>query len=355
MIGRRELLAAVAASIWAIPGEMAAQSPSQLLQQGIRAYRDLEFDAAAGFLRQGLSGPDGSLAPADHANALTYLGASEVFRGNIDSAEVAFRNLVLFDTRYQPDRLVFPPEVTNVFDRMRRDTKVVTVDAPARTQIRWGSDEFGVLLFASSFHRVRAALLSSDGEERRLLYRGPVVDSIEIRWDGGDAGGRHVETGTYWLAVASIDTSGSTARTVRVPLAIRADIPDTLPHPTPPADSLFLPESNPSRTGLESLLGGLLMGGALAVLPNAIASDAELGAASYVIGGAVSLAGVVGFFTHRPGRAMPANIEANAALRRAWQEQAEATARENVARRADVRLVIESGRPSIVEPGARQP
>jgi hypothetical protein len=330
---------------------MAAQSPPQLLQQGIRAYRELEFDAAAGFLRQSLSGPVGSLAPSDRAEAFTYLGASEVFRGNIDSAEVAFRDLVLLDARYQPDRLVFPPEVTNVFDRIRRDTKVVTIGAPGRTQIRWGTEEYGFLLFASSFHRVRAAILSGDGEERQLLYRGPVVDSIEVRWDGSDVGGRYAESGSYWIAVASIDTSGSPVRTVRVPLVIRANVRDTLLHPEPPADSLFLPESNPSGPGVEALLGGLLIGGALTILPGALASDADLGATSYLVGGAVSLAGVVGFFTHRPGRQIPANIEANSALRRGWQERAEEVARENAARRGDVRLVIESGTPSIVEHG----
>jgi len=334
---------------------MAAQTTSQLLQQGIRAYRDLEFDAAVGFLHQSLSETDRGLEPTERAEALTYLAASEVFRGNVDSAEVAFRDLVLLDTRYLPDRLLLPPEVTNVFDRVRRETKAVTVEVPERSQIRWGRDDYSIALFASSFHRIRTTIQSGDGEERLLLYRGPVVDSIEIRWNGEDVGGTYAQTGSYWIAVASIDTSGSPVRTVRVPLSIQANVPDTLPHPLPPADSLFLPESNPSGPGVESLLGGLLIGGAIALVPGAVASDANLGATSYLVGGTISLAGIVGFFKQRPGKGNPANIEANAALRRTWQEHAEEVARENAARRADVRLSIESGSPSIVEHGNPEP
>lgn len=331
------------------PGWAAAQSPTELLQQGIRAYRELEFDAAAGFLRQSLTEGSHPLQASDRAEAMTYLAAAEVFRGNPDSAKTVFRELVLFDVRYEPDRLVFPPEVTNVYDRVRLDTKVVTVATPDLYEMRPGSDEYSAMMYSSSFHRVRVTVQAGGGDDLTVVYRGPIVDSLEVRWDGLDGAGRHVETGSYWLAVASIDSSGSPVRTVRVPLRVRAEVPDTLPHPPPPADSLFLPEINPSGPGVEALAGGLLIGGALALLPGAVAADAELGSTGYVVGGMVSLAGIVGFFTHRPGRQIVANIDANAARRRDWQQRVEEVARLNAARLANVRLVIRSGPARIVE------
>jgi hypothetical protein len=239
--------------------------------------------------------------------------------------------------------------VTNEYDRVRLDTKVVTIEAPTRYELELGEDEFAATLYGSSFHRVRATLQRSDGQELALVYRGPIVDNIDIRWDGLDANGRYLETGSYYLAVASIETAGTPVRTVRVPLNLRANVPDTLPHPNPPADSLFLPEINPSGPGAEALAGGLLVGGALMVLPGALASGTDLGSTQYVVGGAVSVAGIIGFFTHRPGRPILSNVEANATLRRNWQQRAEQVARTNEARRADVQLIIETGAATILE------
>jgi hypothetical protein len=322
------------------------------LQQGIRAYRDLEFDAAAGFLRQSLAGSTPELEPSDRAEAFTYLAATQVFRGNADSAEASFRGLVLLDVRYQPDRLVFPPDVTNVYDRVRRETKVVTIEAPARYELSPGEDVFAATLHGSSFHQVRAALQGSDGQELVVVYRGPIVDSIEVRWDGLDATGRYFESGSYSVSVVSIDSSGTPLRTVRLPLDVQAVFPDTLRHPDPPADSLLLPEFNPSGPGVEALVGGLLTGGALMLLPGALASGTDLGSAQYLVGGAVSVAGIIGFLTHQPGKEIPANVEANTLLRRDWQRRTEEVTRVNQARRADVRLVIETGPATIVEHGS---
>ena len=104
-----------------------------------RAYRDLEFDVAASTLRQVLAPPLATqLDDSARARALTYLGAAEHYRGQHDSAIAVFRRLVELAPEAQPDTLVFPPEVTELYHTVRRSMTVVAVrprpdSVPART------------------------------------------------------------------------------------------------------------------------------------------------------------------------------------------------------------------------------
>src|SRR2546422_11115323 len=93
-----------------------AQSARELLGQGVKAYQALEYDAAAALLEESL-GRDSAAGLADslRARALTYLGATELFRGQRDSAAATFRHLVLLNPRYRPDALIFPPPGPNPF------------------------------------------------------------------------------------------------------------------------------------------------------------------------------------------------------------------------------------------------
>ncbi len=68
---------------------------SEVLSGAIRAYGDLEFDAAARMLRRVLTPPLAiELDDSGRAHALTYLGAAEHYRGRQDSAIAVFRRLV---------------------------------------------------------------------------------------------------------------------------------------------------------------------------------------------------------------------------------------------------------------------
>jgi len=124
---------------------------------------------------------------------------------------------------------------------------------------------------------------------------------------------------------------------------------DTLEHPAPLADSLFLPERTGTRQRYETLLGGLVMGGAVMLLPGTLAPEATLAGTRYAVGGAMSLAGIVGFFTRRPGMLVPENVAANAALRENWNERLGTVVAENADRIAGIRLVVEVGTARIVE------
>ena len=137
---RHRLLALCATALVAAatPRGLHAQAADELLAQGVRAYQGLEYDAAAGLLRRslGLTG-ERPLVDSGRVRAYMYLGATEIFRGRRDSALTAFRRLVLLDPRYRTDQLVFPPEVTNTFDAVRRAVPAVTASA-ADTEIALG-------------------------------------------------------------------------------------------------------------------------------------------------------------------------------------------------------------------------
>ncbi|HXL10510.1 MAG TPA: hypothetical protein VN955_03900, partial [Gemmatimonadales bacterium] len=162
-----------------------AQSASELLGQGVQAYQALQYDAAAALLEQSL-GRDSAAGFADslRARVLTYLAATELFRGRRDSAVAAFRRLVLLNPRYRPDELIFPPQVTNLFQEVRRATRAIAVAVSPVTELRARLDRFKALVLASSLADVTVTLAHEDGTPVLQLYSGPVADSLLVSWDG---------------------------------------------------------------------------------------------------------------------------------------------------------------------------
>jgi len=80
-----------------------------------------------------------------------------------------------------------------------------------------------------------------------------------------------------------------------------------------------------------------------------MASEADLMGTRMVVGGAMSVAGIVGFVTKRSGRVLPDNVAANNAVRESWEERTSTTVSENADRIASIRLVIEAGPARVVE------
>ena len=111
---------------------------SEVMTNAVRAYQDLDFDAAARLLRRVLTPPLASeLDDATLARALTYLGAAEHYRDRPDSATAVFRRLVVLAPRYRPDTLTFPPEITRLYDEVHAKLSVgepqrIAVDARDR-------------------------------------------------------------------------------------------------------------------------------------------------------------------------------------------------------------------------------
>ena len=125
---------AALALLLATPLRAQNDSASQVMNGAVRAYRDLEFDAAARMLRRVLTPPLAiGLDDSGRARALTYLGAAEHYRGRQDSAIAVFRRLIALAPRHRPDTLIFPPEVTRLYDAVRSSAGVpprIAVNAP---------------------------------------------------------------------------------------------------------------------------------------------------------------------------------------------------------------------------------
>jgi len=343
---------ALAAGALTFPGALPGQAARAALAQGVRAYDDLEFEAAAGLLRRALAvqGTD-ALVPNDHQRALMYLAATELLRDHRDTARAVARRLVVANPRYRPDELVFPPQVLQLYDDVRRATPAVIGRASADTAIRPGSEAFAVRLYASTVHDVGATLVAMNGAVVRTLHRGPVSDSLMLFWDGLDSTGTGPPPiGRYAITVASLDRTGRAVRIMRLPLEILRGPVDTLPHPPPPADSLLRRERTAAGPALRRLAPALLAGAAIAVLPALVADGEESSGGRFVIAGGVSIVGFAAFISRRPGRPIPANVAHNRMVRD-WRDSAAAVARRNAARSSEL-MRIRVGTAEILTPSA---
>jgi len=336
------------------PREVVAQTARDLVTQGVRAYRALEYDAAVALLRRSLAeGALGTLSTAERAQALTYLAATELFRGRRDSASLAFADVVLLDPRYRPDELIFPPQVTNLFQQVRQATKTVSLTVPPVTELRARGDRFTARLFTSSLADVAVTLTRDDGTPGRGLYSGPVADSLAVTWDGSGADGTPVATGRYALRVAPRTPGGDVPPARQVTLDIEQRAADTLPWPTAPTSPALLPEQTQAGPAMRSLAAGVAAAAAVIILPSVVARGSGGNDARFAVGAAIGIAGVVGFIAQRPGRPLAANIRANAPQRDAWTKRLDAVKAENATRRAAVHMVIRAGSIETADRGGR--
>ena len=326
----------------------AGQSGADLMRQGVRAYQDLDLDVAAGLLRRAIAfeGP-AALKRPERATAFMYLTTVELLRSKPDSARAAARRLVLVDPRYRPDPLVFPPQAITLFTGVRRVTPAVTASAPADTEFHPGAEAVAVRVYASAFHGVRAAVTREDGRALRALYVGPIGDSLDLRWDGLDSAGAIAARGRYALTVVSTDSAGRVVRELRLPLDVAPFTRDTQPLPPPPQ---LKPEHTPSGPALRALVPGVLAGVGAVVVPSVVAGGEDHSGGRLVVGGAVTLAGVVAFFSHHPNRAIPENTVANRQARDAWTSERTRILTDNARRRGESRLRVKSGDPVIITP-----
>ncbi len=349
------LFVILCASTLALPLVGAGQAASAALTQGVRAYDDLEFEQAAGLLRRALAVQgSGALSAADVSRALIYLVATELLRDRRDSARAIARRLVVSNPRFRPDELVFPPQLLLLYEVVRRATPAVIAEASADTAIRPGSEAVAVRLYASSVHDIAATLVALDGRVVRTLYRGPIGDSLALRWNGLDSAGTSPPpSGAYALTVSSFNREGRVVRIMRMPVEVLPGPTDTLPHPPPPADSVLLPERQPMGPALRVLAPGLLAGVGVAVLPGLVARGEKPSGARFLVGGTVTLVGIAAFVSHRPHRQIPANVAHNRVIRD-WRRTDTDVARRNSERGRGL-IGLRTGAPVILTPDGTGP
>jgi len=330
--------------------DLPAQVTIAWLDQAERAYRDLEYDRVAELIRGGLS-REPEMRMAERARALTYLAASELFRGRRDTAVAVLSRLLVTNPRYRPDDLIFPPAVTDLFQTVRMTTKAVTVRVQPNTDLRIGDDRLAMRLLVTSYHDVSAVIVRDDGDQVRSLYSGPVADSLDLSWNGRDAGGLTVEDGSYLLRVTSRTPGGPRVlRVVHIPLDIRGARPDTVPEPPALPDSLFLPERARGKSGFGSLGAGLLAAAAIVAMPHVLAGPGEASSGRYAVAGAAGVLGIVGFVIQRPSKVLLPNVRANAALREAWTRRVTVIRAENAERKRNLVLRIHAGTATTLDP-----
>ncbi len=325
-----------------------AQAPGARLARGIRAYQNLDYDSAAVLLRAALSQPGSPpLGDSGLARALTYLGATEIFRGHRDSAVAVFAQLLNLNPRYRIDQLVFPPDVTNVFQQVRLTTRAVAVVVPPTTPIAAPGDRLVIWLYAASYHPATVTISGQDRGELRTLYDGGLSDSLQLLWDARAPDGSPLDTGRYQLRVDSRGDDGRVVRSVAVNLDLTLAGVDTLPLPPPPAESLFKPEYAPGASGVRGLLTGLAAAVVVIALPSIVAGHGGT-ADRFAVAAALGVAGGLAMPFQRRSRAIVDNIAANDALRRAWRQQADSVHAANVALRRGAQLLIKAGPPRVV-------
>lgn len=303
-----------------------AQAPASFLTRGIDAYQALDYDGAAGWLRRALSPPlVEALLPAEQVRGLAYLGATERFRGHVDSAASVFRRMLRLDPRARPDPLIFPPEVMRIFEQTRTGFPIVAISGAPEAFLDDAHPVYRLQLRPSVAHDVALTLDRSDGRIVDTLYAGPVGDSLTIEWSGRTRAGDRVMSGQYWFTATTVAEGPSSCR-VRLPLEVAVRGADTIPRPLPVAPRP-LPERAGAGDGPAAFVKAALLGSAALALPT-LARDADAAHPRF-LAAAFGLTGIVGYLRFRKGAPIPENVAANAVARARWQHQVELVTAEN--------------------------
>ena len=310
----------------------------------LKAYQNLDFDVAAASLRR-LLGASGAaqLTGAERARALCYLGAADFFRGRRDSARAVFQRVVERDPRYRPDPLIFPPDITTLYETVRRESKALVLELPADQQVRSDSAPLRLRLVTSSPQRVDVGLWRPDGSLFRSLYSGPLGDSLDLQWDGLDAAGHPPNVSRLWVRASRRGASQAPDRPVQASLDVRVIPVDTEPWPAPVPDSLLLPEHVAQTFRGRTLVMGAALAVAAVALPTVISGQSGASGGRFLVGAAIGASSVVGFVRGRAGRPIPANVQANDARRAAWERSLAAVKAENATRQGVTVLTVHAG------------
>lgn len=336
-MSRGGLAALLAALAWGTPA--LGQTGLELREQGVRAYRALELEAAARLLRLALA--SGDLPDTLVLSTQAYLGAVEFYRQRPDSSRAVFRRLVLLEPRYRLDSLAFTPEVVAGFDSVRFATPAVSVDVPQRVTFEPGRGGMSARVYPSGPHRVRVQIETSMGDVVRTLHDRRVTGGVTVTWDGTADGGARLASGLYVWSFASLDGRGTVQRVVDVPVRLEHTSVDQLDLPPKPA---LLPETRPFKPALISLGVGV---GAAALTWLAMPALTDREAPRIAISVAFTAGGVIGFLQQRPGKPIPQNAAANQAALAKWQADVARVSNEQGRRRPGPRIILETSRPSV--------
>ena len=312
-----------------------AQTPERALDQGIKAYRELEMESAGWLLRQALAGD--KLDGPRRVTALSYLGAAEFYRDRRDSALSAYGRLIRLEPYHRLDRLVFGPDVQAIFEEARRLTPIADVSA-ARTSFPSGAPGLPVRLRANTPHVVVVTAETVNGTVVDTVFRDRVRDTATAFWTATGRPGERAPVGGFVIGVSSLDGRGTVVRRVALPVHVTRSPEDPLTAPTLPT---MLPEREPWGPGIARLVLGLGAATAAYYLTPQV-SDSK-GLRLFLTQG-FAAAGAIGFWASRPGAALPDNVVANRVAQEAYEARLTQVRQENQRRAEGGTVYVDVGR-----------
>ncbi len=323
----------------AVPASLYAQTVEELLSRASDAFENLDFEDAAQLYTRVLDAASGATL-AQRDSAQLYLGVSYEFAGQRANAVSVFRVLVR-NSPCAPAPEVFGASVTAAFVEARGEVFAVGLCEVRAQQLAPG-DAATFRIAVTRPALVQAFLQDSTGQIVTDFGEQATDGISTVQWtDIPDPAlfGEHAKP--YTLVVHARERQGAQTDQKSLPISVYAPPADTLAHPPPLADSVFLAESRTTAPAVRDLAKGLLVGAGIAA-SSALAYrslEGESGKA-LAVAGAVSFAGIVAFIKGRSGREITGNKAHNTALKNQWAARRDSVVAENRSRIAARQLII---------------
>ena len=343
---------ALGAAFAAHAADALAQGAPSLIEAARTKLEDVQPDSASVLLVRAL-GNSGNLSTSEQLRGWTLLGIAELMRGHENVARQAFRRALERDANLRIDSLAYlHSDLRQVFavekDAYRvenRDDGPLTMNVRMAldTVVQAGRGRYTFEVRPARRARVIASIVPAGNEQAEPLWAdttsaNPVgVFSWSLR-----AGSSTIMPGRYALHVVASDGSNHPPVYVSRTFTVSRVPVDTITASALPEDSL-LPEGTLVRRP-SSLVAGLALGAGAVMMTSLVANkDLNSGHSEpgrYVVAGAVSLAGLVGFLKGRQERSLPENISYNQNLRDRYDRLASDAAAENRRRVANAPLRV---------------
>jgi len=308
-------------------------------------YRAVEFDSALVLYRRVVwdtvarhGAALRARAAMRSAMALVSMAAGRKEPALADSARVYFGVAFRAAPGFQPDSGEMGPEMRAIMEAARARVLGLVVEVPPDTLLPATGGRLVVAVRPTHQAMVGFRIVREDGGTLWTEAR-DAAGEIRFEWDYHLGDGALLTPGRYAVAVMARDPEGEVSPVVERPFTVQREAVDTLPHPTAPPATAFLPESaRVPRASPAVLLAGVALGAGTLVMERVVGSSAlnagrSSGAGSYVVAGSVTVAAAVGFLAGHRTRSLPENVLRNAQVRAQYQRDRDAAIAENAQRR----------------------
>ncbi len=334
MIGTRTARALVLAACIPLAGLRAQENTTMRAAQ--RAYDGLDFAVAIRTARRALGE---RLSREDRTVAYEILAFSY---GALDSARQAveaFRELIFLDPNREPDVERVSPRITSLYASALGQVLVVRRTMADSAEFVAGQGSVPIRYSVSRPARVITRVI---GPELDAVIDSQLVAGVGgVRWSALTERGDPVAPGRYQILVTAVE--GGNEFTAQFQIEVHHGTVDTLAHLTSLPGYLPLSEfESPPRDwrplGISVLYAGLSTGAAFALADPGLGDNWRSGAMTISL--AVLATGFVMSVRKPDPRPVEANIRYNRLLDEQLAQQNAQIARENAARRRQVRLTV---------------